>query len=144
MTKKYIRKCMRENYFHEWFIPEGEHSLSQRKKRKSTLGERIYNVISFPFFLIVYSLGLFCLTITPFLSFTYVYTIPIDIVLFLFVKRKFRLTRGFTSWVWEYLVEATLRDLRLYNINKLDYYAYKRKQENTISWSLPEELRNYD
>jgi len=144
MMKKYIRKCMREHYFHEWFSPFGEYALFQRKKRKSTLGERIYNVISFPFFLIVYSLGLFCLAITPCLSIIYVYTIPIDVVLFLFVKRKFRLSRGFASWVWEFLVEETLADLRLYNINKLDYYDYKRKQENTTSWSLPKELRNYD
>jgi hypothetical protein len=74
----------------------------------------------------------------------YVWTILIDIVLFLFVKRKFGLTRSATFWVWETFVEEALKDLRLYNINKSDYYAYKRKQENTISWSLPKELRNYD
>jgi len=144
MIKKYIRKCMRENYFHGDFIPEGEFRLSHRKLRKSTLGEKYLNVIHFPFFLMAYCLGLLTLAIAPFLSFTYVYTIPIDIVLFLFVKRKFGLTRGFTSWVWESLIEDVLSDLRLYNINKLDYYAYKRKQENIISWSIPKELRNYD
>jgi|TARA_R100000479_G_scaffold52772_1_gene25053 hypothetical protein len=134
---------MHENYFHEWFIPEEENRYSQRKQRKSTLNEKIFNVISFPFFLLIYSLNLFCLAIAPLLSVTYVYTIPIDVVLFLFVKRKFILTRGFTSWVWD-IVEMILKDMRLYNINRLDYYAYKRKQENTISWSLPKELRKYD
>jgi hypothetical protein len=131
---------MRENYLHEWFSPDGEHI---RKLRKSTLGEKILNVISFPFFLMTYCLGLLTLAIMPFISVTYVYTIPIDIVLFLFVKRKFGLTRSFTGWALE-MAEIILADLRLFNINRLDYYGYKRKQENIISWSLPEELRNYE
>ena len=135
---------MRENYFHECFIPEGEHRFSQTKQRKSTLNEKIYNVILFPIFLILYCLNLCILVFTPLLSMGYVWTILIDIVLFLFVKRKFGLTRSATFWVWETFVEEALKDLRLYNINKSDYYAYKRKQENTISWSLPKELRNYD
>ena len=31
MIIKYVRKCMRENYFHEWFIIKGRCCLKQRK-----------------------------------------------------------------------------------------------------------------
>jgi len=69
-------------------------------------------IIMFPLYLVNEGLQLLCLLISPLLLLAAIYSIPIDILLFPFVKNKW----GATKWVYEDLFmliwDSTIRDMQ--------------------------------
>ena len=75
----------------------------------------IFKIIMFPYYSLVMGLQFLCLLISPFLFLAAMYSIPIDILLFPFVKKKW----GTTKWVYEDLFmliwDSTIRDIKEIN-----------------------------
>jgi len=81
-------------------------------KGERDIGDVIFKIIMFPWYMLVLGLQFFCLAISPFVLVAAMYSIPIDILLFPFVKNKWTATK----WVYEDLFmliwDSTIRDIR--------------------------------
>lgn len=82
---------------------------------KPHIGDFIFKIILFPLYLFGLLMQFLCLAISPFLLLAAMYSIPIDILLFPFVKNKW----GVTKWVYEdffmLLWDSTIRDINEIN-----------------------------
>ena len=79
---------------------------------KKDIGDFIFKIIMFPLYLFGLLMQFLCLAISPFLFLAAMYSIPIDILLFPFVKNKW----GATKWVYEgvfmLIWDGTIRDIK--------------------------------
>jgi hypothetical protein len=141
MLRKYIRYQMKTNYFNECY------GLDYIIKQKATTKVIVYNIISFPYVLILYLLNLFfilygSLAITMAIV---IITIPIDLLLFLFVKRKWPTTKGFYDFFGLILMAESIRFIIPYDISINGYRGFKReekerKERNLITLTTQELL----
>jgi len=81
-------------------------------KDKRDIGDVILNIILFPLYLVNLGLQLLCLVISPFLFLLVMYSIPIDILLYPFAKKKWKATIWVYEEVFMLVWDSTIRDIK--------------------------------
>ena len=84
-------------------------------KGKRDIGDVILNIILFPLYLVNLGLQLLCLAISPFLFVLVMYSIPIDILLYPFAKKKWKATIWVYEGVFMLIWDSTIRDIKEIN-----------------------------
>jgi cellulose synthase/poly-beta-1,6-N-acetylglucosamine synthase-like glycosyltransferase len=81
-------------------------------KAESDIIDVILNIILLPLYLFGLLMQFLCLAISPFILLTAMYSIPIDILLFPFVKNKWTATKWVYQDLFMLIWDSTIRDIR--------------------------------